>query len=142
MAQELKDRENPQMLGAILGIVMAPPPQLKISILNGTVMITDCYVLQNLLQGYRRMVTVAEQTATGTGNGKGIAHTVIDGGMGASPHQHDVTTNVTIQTVGLPNVTLDFEDTLKVGDEVLLVVSPNNQTYFVIGKVQKMGDRP
>ncbi len=45
LAKELKQRENPQMLGAILGIVITPPPALKISILNGSVFITNCYIL-------------------------------------------------------------------------------------------------
>ena len=107
-AKELKNRENPQILGAILGTVVDPPPQLKISILNGTVMLTDCYVLQNILYGYTRIVTIPEQTATGTGSGKGTAHTVSDGGMGASPHSHDVTTDVIIKTVGLPSVKIEF----------------------------------
>lgn len=139
-AKELKQRENPAMLGAILGTVITPPPALKISILNGSVFITSCYVLQNIVEGYAKIATIPEQTATGTAKGKGTAHTVSDGGEGASPHSHDVTTDVAIKTIGIPSAEIYFEDTLKVGDEVLLVVSPDNQTYFVIGKVLKVGE--
>ncbi len=140
LAKELKQRENPAILGAILGIVITPPPKLKISILNGSVFITKCYILENLLNGFHRIATIPEQTAIGTANGKGTTNTVNDGGEGASPHRHTVTTDVTIKTIGIPSAEIYFEDTLKSGDEVLLVVSQDNQNYFVIGKVQKIGD--
>ena len=139
-AKELKVRENPQMLGAIIGTVVTPPPALKISILNGSVFITNCYVLYNIVEGYTKIATIPEQTAIGTAKGIGTAHTVNDGGVGASPHSHDVTTDVAIKTIGMTSTEIRFEDTLKVGDEVLLLVSPDNQTYFVIGKVKKIGD--
>ena len=44
-------------------------------------------------------------------------------------------TDVTIQSVGMPSAEICFIDTLKSGFEVLLVVTPDNQRYFVIGKV-------
>lgn len=47
-AKELKKRENPQILGAILGTVIAPPPKLEISILNNSVIIKKCYILKNI----------------------------------------------------------------------------------------------
>ncbi|MCI9355086.1 MAG: DUF2577 family protein [Firmicutes bacterium] len=140
LAKELKQRENPQMLGAILGIVITPPPALKISILNGSVFITNCYILQNIVEGYTKIATIPEQTATGTAKGKGTTNIVNDGGEGAIPHSHTVITDVAIKTIGIPSAEICFEDTLKAGDEVLLVVSPDNQTYFVIGKVKKIGD--
>ena len=139
-AKELKSRENPQILGAILGTVITPPPKLKISILNGSVLLTKCYVLENLLNGFTKIATIPEQTATGTAKGKGTTTIVNDGGECASPHSHDVTTNVAIKTIAISSAEICFEDTLKAGDEVLLVVSPDNQTYFVIGKVKKIGD--
>jgi len=70
LAKELKQRENPQMLGAILGIVITPPPALKISILNGSVFITNCYILQNIVEGYTKIATIPEQIATGTAKGR------------------------------------------------------------------------
>ena len=140
LAKELKQRENPQMLGAILGIVITPPPALKISILNGSVFITNCYILQKIVEGYTKIATIPEQTATGTAKGKGTTNIVNDGGEGAIPHSHTVITDVAIKTIGIPSAEICFEDTLKAGDEVLLVVSPDNQTYFVIGKVKKIGD--
>lgn len=140
LAKELKQRENPQMLGAILGIVITPLPALKISILNGSVFITNCYILQNIVEGYTKIATIPEQIATGTAKGKGTTNIVNDGGEGAIPHSHTVITDVAIKTIGIPSAEICFEDTLKAGDEVLLVVSPDNQTYFVIGKVKKIGD--
>ena len=130
--EELKKRENPQILGAILGTVIAPPPKLEISILNNSVIIKKCYILKNICQGYTRIIEIPEQTATGKAKGKG--YTI--GGTDT----HDVVTDVTIQSVGMPSAEICFTDTLKAGDEVLLVVSPDNQTYFVIGKVIKIGD--
>lgn len=126
-AKELKKRENPQILGAILGTVIVPPPKLEISILNNSVIIKKCYILKNICQGYTRIIEIPEQTATGKAKGKG--YTI--GGTDT----HDVVTDVTIQSVGMPSAEICFIDTLKAGDEVLLVVSPDNQTYFVIGKV-------
>ncbi len=138
LAKELKQRENPQMLGAILGIVITPPPALKISILNGSVFITNCYILQNIVEGYTKIATIPEQTATGTAKGKGTTNIVNDGGEGAIPHSHTVITDVAIKTIGIPSAEICFEDTLKAGDEVSLVVSPDNTTYFVIGKPTKI----
>ncbi len=125
LAKELKQRENPQMLGAILGIVITPPPALKISILNGSVFITNCYILQNIVEGYTKIATIPEQTATGTAKGKGTTNIVNDGGEGAIPHSHTVITDVAIKTIGIPSAEICFEDTLKAGDEVSLVVSPD-----------------
>ena len=53
-AKELKKRENPQILGAILGTVIVPPPKLEISILNNSVIIKKCYILKNICQGNTR----------------------------------------------------------------------------------------
>lgn len=140
IAKEFKQRENPNMMIAILGIVITPPPNIEISILNGTVMIRECYILENLLKGFTRIVTIPEQETSGKGIGKGETDIIFDGGVDAQPHSHNVTTEVTIQSIGMSNAEIQFQDTLQSGDEVLLIVSPDNQTYFIIGKVKKIGD--
>ncbi len=127
LAEELKKRENPNMLGPIIGTVVSPPPSLKISILEGQVFITKCYVLDNLLSGYTRIISIPMQSAAGTTN------SVDDGGDNASSHSHN------IQSLQLSEVTFNFNDTLKPGDQVFLMPTSDNQVYFLVGKVTLIG---
>lgn len=127
LAEELKKRQNPNMLGPIIGTVISSPPELMISILEGQVFITKCYVLDNLLSGYTRTISIPMQAAAGTTN------SVDDGGDNASSHSHN------IQSLQLSEVTFNYNDTLKPGDQVFLIPTNDNQVYFLVGKVTLIG---
>ncbi len=131
MAKELKIRQNPKMLGPIIGKIISPPPNLKISILEGQVFITKCYVLDSLLSNYTRIASIPLQQASGTGD----TNSVDDGGDNASPHSHTVSLN----SLQLNKISFTFNDTLKTGDEVLLIPTPDNQVFFLVGRIKSIG---
>lgn len=133
LAHELKRRDNPPILGAILGTVITPPPELKISILEGQVYITKCYVLDYVLEGYQRVVSMPLESTTGEITMKEYEINREDGGLLVSK-------DYKMNEFELKDKKIVTRDTLKADDEVLLITSQDNQTYFLVGKVQKIGE--
>nr|DAD95053.1 MAG TPA: Protein of unknown function (DUF2577) [Siphoviridae sp. ctVqj4] len=127
LAREFRSRDNPNTIGPIIGTIVSPPPDLNISILEGQVFITKCYVLDYVLNDYTRTISIPTTTAMGTG----VTNAVNDGGDHATAHSH----SVLLQSIALSLVQVVFNDTLKVGDQVLLIPTGDNQVYFLVGKV-------
>ena len=44
MAQAIKDRDNPNMIGMVTGKVISPPPSLAVSIMEGQIVIKNAYI--------------------------------------------------------------------------------------------------
>lgn len=74
----------------------------------------------------------------------GITELANDGGLGASPHQHDILQQVTEDlhegTGGYSqeSVTLEIYPKLKVGDTVLMFSFNNGQKYYVAERVENV----
>lgn len=123
IAKEFKDRNNPKIIGMVIGEVLSPPPSLKISCLEGQVIIRSAYIFDFLLKDCVRQVEIATAAAEGSTNSAACS----DG-----PHSHKIV------TAGIPNTNLKTLNTLKIGDKVI-VYTGDNQNYFILGKVVKVG---
>lgn len=74
LAQEFKNRNNPIMLGAMLGIIIEPLPEIKIQLLNGGAIITkeQIYLAKNITNRLKIEATMKEFESKGNShvNGK------------------------------------------------------------------------
>ena len=68
MAQAIKDRDNPNMIGMVTGKVISPPPSLAVSIMEGQIVIKNAYIADYLLKGYTRRVNIKTAAAEGSTN--------------------------------------------------------------------------
>ena len=120
MAQAIKDRDNPNMIG----MVISPPPSLAVSIMEGQIVIKNAYIADYLLKGYTRRVNIKTAAADGSTNSASCS----DGS-----HSHKVI------TAGIPDTDVSTLDELKTGDTII-VYSSDNQNYFILGKAVRAGD--
>ncbi len=132
-AKQLKARDNKTVIGAILGTVITPPPNIKISILEGQVFITSCYVLDYVLPDYERIVTMPFEAKSGELTIQAYDTKREDAKLLSSQ-------DYKINEFELKGKKIFTVDTLKEGDEVMLITSQDNQTYFLVGKVRKLGE--
>lgn len=123
MAQAIKDRDNPNMIGMVTGKVISPLPSLAVSIMEGQIVIKNAYIADYLLKGYTRRVNIKTAAANGSTNSASCS----DGS-----HSHKVV------TAGIPDTDVATLDELKAGDTVI-VYSSDNQNYFILGKAVRAG---
>jgi hypothetical protein len=116
LASKFKARENPTIIGNIVGKVISPMPNLQISILDQQVILRkeQLYCCNSVLADYKREITITEGTFT----------TPI------------LPPNNTVDDTQTGNLT--FTDTLVAGDLVLLIPAQGEQIWFVIDKVTKL----
>lgn len=123
MAQMFKERENIPYFGPQTGIVLSPPPNIQVALGDKIILSKDRLVIaEHLLSGYKREF---QSTSSGTIITKTPpspvtydTHTVME----ALDHDGEMT----------------FTDTLKTGDEVILIPSTNEQIYYLIGKAVRL----
>ncbi|USK54365.1 DUF2577 domain-containing protein [Cytobacillus solani] len=109
LAQLLKDRENKPYLGPQVGKVISPPPGIKVQLGDKIILDNDHLVIAaSVLSGYEREITIDGATTTAAS-----PITKIDG-------------------------KLKFNDSLKAGDEVILIPSTDEQTYYLIDKAVRL----
>lgn len=109
LALLLKERDNTPYMGPITGIVVSPPPSIKVSV--GDKIILDnshLIIAAHVLAEYERKATI---------NG--------------------VSTVASSDITKLAGE-LQFNDTLAAGDEVILMPSADIQTYFLIDKAVRL----
>lgn len=116
LAKMFKDRENRTYLGPQIGVVISPPPEVQIG-LGEKIMLTKEQLVfaALLLAGYQRETEISQ-----TSNLSGST-------APADGHAH------TYQSLGMVG-TIKLTDTLKAGDEVILIPSADEQLYFVVDK--------
>lgn len=123
LAQMFKDRDNKSNIGPCIGKVVSEGP-LKISILDGQVILQDSqlYVCQGLLAKEYKLELEA---------GDDIGDIAIT----SKPSNPLILIN--INDKDKTKLTLHFE--LKQGDEVLIIPAENEQVFFIVDKIQKVG---
>ena len=135
LARLLKERENIEHMGIQVGEVIAPLPDLQVK-LNENILLTKDHlrIAYHLCTDYQRPFQV-EGTIKLADNDCGQTGSVGVGDHGA--HQHTLET-VNIETEMTANGTIKLTDFLKAGDEVILIPTQDEQTYFLIDKVVKL----
>ena len=138
LAQLFKERENKIYLGPQIGKVLTPPPGIKISLGDKIILDKERLIIaSHVLNEYEREVEI---------NGD----IEISGGIGLTTlvQPPPPETPTTSQTWGMTSTSLNgqetitgkmkYTDTLKPGDEVILIPSNDNQIYFLIDKVVRL----
>lgn len=117
LAKKFKERNNRQRIGNVIGKVISTFPNFKISILDGQVVLdkNQLYISSLLEDNYKREFEV-NNIEGATSN--------------TSEHSHSIES--------LKGV-IKFTDSLKLNDEVLLIPAENEQVWFIVGKVRKLG---
>lgn len=110
LAKEFKKRDNFKTIGAIVGKVEAGLPDIKISIFNGQIILNK----QNLF--------MSDQIFSHHYSLKLSGHVTIDDVSGS-----------------IDEVFTAEKAPIKAGDLVMLIAANNNQEFFIIDKVRKLG---
>lgn len=140
LAKVLKGLDPIESIGSIVGEVLEPYPNLKISILSGQVILypEQLYINEMLLVGYEReyetdgsKITMTAQTELALA---GVAGSATEPTTG---HLHSIILDENnYQSKGKIKLT----DTLKKGDLVKLTPTADDQTWFVDYKVKKVDE--
>lgn len=123
LAKMLKERENKPYIGPQIGIVVSPPPDIKIQL--GEIMLTKKHLIiaAHVLAEYERIFDLTAETVVANTNGV----TVGDHGI----HTYELTD---LQATG----TIKWTNTLQEGDEVILIPSTDGQKYYLIDKAVRL----
>ena len=141
LAKIIKKRDNPKVIGPIICKVINPPPEIKITGLSGKLLLDkdDLYINDLVLADYSRNF-ISEGIIDIDDSMCGETDLIHDGGYQASSHRHSLETLEVTDGMFAAEGSFTLTDTLKKGDEVLLLPTNSNQKYFLICKVKKLGD--
>ncbi|GCD10597.1 DUF2577 family protein [Clostridium tagluense] len=122
LVSEFKKRDNPNMVGNILGTTLSITP-LKIGILLNEVILdsSNCFLCSNLIENYKRNAVMEIKDYS-------VECSATDG-------RGDTISNIHISTKTNYDTVITFKDILKIGDIVLLIPDYTGQTFFVLDKV-------
>ncbi|MGE1061798.1 DUF2577 domain-containing protein [Megasphaera paucivorans] len=117
--------QEEQLQGIMVGIITAPPPDIKVMVNNIELTKDDIYISEYLLIGYERtakghLVSATQDRSGGSGD------------AAYESHNHDINNEYTD--------TIVYTDTLKVGDRVSVipVYGQDAQLYIIEDKVVKL----
>jgi hypothetical protein len=121
-----KERDNKPYIGPQIGKVIIPPPDIKIALGDNIILEKDrLRISASVLNNYEREIEIT--------NGEGVTTLV-------QPLPPDPPT--TSETWGMTNTNIKgkmkYTDTLKSGDEVILIPSDDAQIYYLIDKVVRL----
>ncbi|MBB6217501.1 hypothetical protein HNQ80_003622 [Anaerosolibacter carboniphilus] len=138
LAMLFKERENVIYMGPQTGTVISPLPNIKVSLGEKIILDKEELIISaHVLAGYQREMEITNIKSTGFSSDSGD----IDFHLTGSPPPK----NYTITGLSIPQSstmksegTLKYTDTLKVGDQVILIPSSDNQKYYLIDKAVKL----
>lgn len=134
IAKLFKKRDNPVVMGPLIGTVIQDTPVIKISVFSGQVILEEqhLYINECLLSNHKRQMIT---------NGLMDLNDAICGQTNyQTDHSHVIDTLEVTEGNFSSEGEIILTDTLKMGDEVLLLPTNNHQKFFIICKVRKLGD--
>lgn len=145
LARIFKKLKNRSLLGAVIGSVLAPPPNLRISIDDKIIIEKEqIYISSQVLKGYEREYELEGDLEL---SGKDfllqatpavINDTSISGSRPVTAIPEGQTTKVEVKGSVKGKGTIKLTDTLKKGDIVLMIASSDNQKFFLIDKGEQL----
>ncbi|MED4701607.1 DUF2577 domain-containing protein [Lysinibacillus capsici] len=126
LAKMLKDNENPKPISMTTGIVISPPPSAQIR-LNETVILYNEQLVfaAHVLDEYEREIELEGELKFTDNNCGTISNAAGQGTV------ETLNVDTTFEAKKVKSTT---KDTLKEGDEVILLPTADEQLYFVVGK--------
>lgn len=125
-----KERNNKEYMGIQIGKVVSALPDIKIS-LGDNILLDKSHLVfgASVLNGYKRKYSISgtiqfSETDCGTTDYSGN-------------HRHSIST-LDVDTTYTADGDLTLTDTLVVGDEVILIPTEDEQTFFVIDKAVRL----
>lgn len=134
MALMIKERDNLKWIGAITGEVVKAPPELEVKLESGIIIKNKKIMISvEKIVGYKRTFSI-------NGNIDNEDMTVQSSNMtlaGQGPHQHTLKTfeaKGSYKSTG----TIEWTDTLNVGDTVLMLPTNDHKYFYLIDKVVRL----
>lgn len=126
LARMFKDNENPISVSMSTGIVITPPPRAQIR-LNETVILYNNQLVfaAHILDDYEREIELEGELKFNDANCGTIVNAAGTGSIVA------LNVDTTFEAKKVKSTT---KDTLKEGDEVILLPTADEQLYFVLAK--------
>ncbi len=125
LANMFKERENVPYMGPQTGTVISPPPEIKVRLGDNIILDKSHLIIAaHVLADYQRTVAIHDAS--------GFTGETVDALVGGA-YQH----NHAYDSLGFTGQ-LQYKNTLKIGDEVILVPSTDIQTYFLVDKAVRL----
>jgi hypothetical protein len=146
LAKIIKARDNPKLIGPVIGVVEATPPNLEVRINKKILLKTHQLIIaREKMKGYTRNFHF-----TGNFSDLGIKFVstftesapIFDAPPGAhppDPHKHEIKLATSKDTNFEGKGVIDWTDELKVGDMVIVLPMNNNNLFFLLDKADKYG---
>lgn len=150
LAKQFKQRDNPSIIGAVIGKVISPMPDLKVSILDGIVILQkeQLYITAGLKEKLYK--TEIRGSKSGDIQIRTITYSqneeILDDDF---PKQRikivqETGTNQLYEITNLDmfdkeNIKINLWFELKKGDEVLVIPSASEQQFFIVDIVEPVG---
>lgn len=137
--------KNINFLGAVVGSVLEPPPNLRI-LINDKIIIEkeNIYISSHVLNGYKRNINIEGYINI---EGKDfsleaspcvINDTSVGGSRPIQKIPEGQTSKIKLKGDFDGEASIEFTDTLLKDDIVLLIASQDNQKFFLIDKGEKL----
>jgi hypothetical protein len=127
LAKIFKDRDNQTVPSITAGTVIAPPPEVEIRLNEFTVLKKDRLIFSaHMLKEYKRELELegeikfTDSNAGSTSDGSSVINLNVDTNYEAK------------------KVKLTMKDTIKAGDEVIIMPTMDEQLYVVIDKAVRL----
>lgn len=126
IANEFKNRDNISNIGAVVGTVLSVEP-LKLGILNNAVILdkSNSYICRTLKEKYKRKADIEIKPYN-------VGIEVTDSGGNTSNMLKVTEDKKDYDTV------IIFKEILKEGDRVLVIATENNNTFFIVDKLEEI----
>ncbi|MGB6129436.1 MAG: DUF2577 family protein [Psychrilyobacter sp.] len=145
VAKMFRKLRNEKPIGTVLGEVISPPPELKISILEGQIILypDQLHMTDHLWDDYFRTYKIESKITEMSRDIENYSFQNTTATEIANLHKHPIKT---LSGKGSDESTGDykaqgdfwFTNTLKKGDLVMLVPTVDEQTWFIVDKARKV----
>lgn len=122
LAKMLKNRDNKEYIGAVVGNVLSTDP-IKIGILDNKIILDSSliYLCSSLKENFIRNATME------------IDNYTVD--INATDSRGDTIEIINVNKKDNYNTKITFKDILKEDDKVLVIAAEDNQNFFIVDKL-------
>ncbi|WP_129599804.1 DUF2577 domain-containing protein [Anaerophilus nitritogenes] len=127
LASLFKERDNRAYLGPQIGKIISPPPNIQVSLGDKIILTKEHLIIgAHVLNDYERQFEIKGEEKTSGESGSITLKSSV-------PTTYEVVNGNVEGNVSMKG-TFKYIDTLKKGDQVMLIPTTDEQTYFLIDK--------